>query len=471
MPTSKNIMKHTPKEPAYTRLSFHDRLDIQAMLSSGESFTAIARTLEVSPSTVSREVFRNRISDSSVNWAGRPNVCQIKRDCSHKGLCGRCTERLCKGCKQGCRAYCPDYVKPTCLTLQGAPWTCNACPPEKRRQCRVKRYFYDAKAAQATSETRGCEARSGIDLTYDELSALNALISPLIKQGQSLEQVYLTHGDEIPVTVRTLYTYVELGAIEGICNLDLNSKVQRRSVKTKKRNKQSKAPLGRTYADFSALPVYEQMAATELDTVVGRVGGKALLTMYVRRFEFMFAFLIEDETHSEVMDHLSILAIMIGLHTGSEPVLCEGLDITSRDRDFGDFFQTLLTDNAPCFIGFADIEELGGLAEDGTNKTTLYYCDPYSAYQKGGLERGHRYIREVLPKGTSFDHLTEGDVSLLVSHINSIPRPKLGGKTPYELAAAWLGKDVFGSLGIVLIAPDDVIRKPWLLPAPPNKRK
>ena len=469
MPTHQN-KKHTPKPRKYARLNFRDRLDIQIMLNGGESFTSIAKALEVSVSTVSREVFKNRTGDSSINWAGHVNVCAIKRDCTHKGLCGKCDFKLCKGCRQGCKAYCPDYVKPVCPTLQGAPWTCNACLKTKKRQCRVKRYFYDAKVADNIALNRLVESRSGVDLTFEEREALNNLISPLIKQGQSLEQIYLTHEDEIPVTVRTLYTYVDLGIIEGICNLDLNLKVRRSPSKTKKRNKKSKAPAGHTYSDFIALDTTDQMAAVELDTVKGKVGGAAFFTMYVRRFEFMCIFLIEDETHSEIMDSLATLAALVELCSEHDCFFdTQDDEWVERERTLGDYFSVMLTDNGACFLGFADIEELGGKTEDGTLKTTLYYCDPYSAYQKGGLERGHRYIREVLPKGTSFDHLTQEDVSLLASHINSIPRPKLGGKSPYDLVLAWLGKDVLDAMGIKKILPDDIIRKPWLLPSAPKK--
>jgi hypothetical protein len=65
---------------------------------------------------------------------------------------------------------------------------------------------------------------------------------------------------------------------------------------------------------------------------------------------------------------------------GTGPDEC---DIEVRHRSFGDFFSVMLTDNGSCFLGFADFEELGGEHPDGTRKTTLYYCDPYSSYQKG----------------------------------------------------------------------------------------
>lgn len=46
----------------------------------------------------------------------------------------------------------------------------------------------------------------------------------------------------------------------------------------------------------------------------------------------------------------------------------------------------------------------------------------------------HEYIRYVLPRGKSFSPYTQEDIILLLNHINSTRRSKLGGKTPFELA-------------------------------------
>lgn len=469
MPTKKHHHKDTPRPPEYKRLDYFARCEIQAMLAENKSLTKIAHELEVSPSTVSREVLRNRINDSSLTYAGRAGVCVIKKECGFKGLCKECSDKLCKSCKKGCRAYCAHYVRPHCPTLEGAPWVCNGCSADKRRICRVSRYLYDAKAAQTASTRRLSESRRGVDLSFDELMALDALIAPLIKNGQSIEEVYLTHGNEIPVTVRTIYTYVSDDVLPSLCNANLNRKL-RYSPRLKKRKREPRDIPGRTYADFCALSVAAQVGATEMDTVKGRIGGKALLTLYVRRFDLMFIFLIEDETHDEIMEHLACLAV--AMETAEDPEWEEGPDkegIEVRCLSFGDFFSVILTDNGSCFLGFADIEELGGTYLDGSRKTTVYYCDPYCSFQKGGIERGHEYIREVLPKGTSFDDLTHEDISLLASHINSIPRPSLGSKSPYDLASVWLGEELLHFTGIYRIKPDDIIRKPKLLRPQPNE--
>lgn len=79
---------------------------------------------------------------------------------------------------------------------------------------------------------------------------------------------------------------------------------------------------------------------------------------------------------------------------------------------------------------------------DENHKMNLFYCDPAKSYQKAEIENNHTFIRRILPKGTSFDNLTQEDVNLVMDHINSTPREELNGHTPYELACLLIGSDI-----------------------------
>ena len=83
--------------------------------------------------------------------------------------------------------------------------------------------------------------------------------------------------------------------------------------------------------------------------------------------------------------------------------------------------------------------------------------------QKGGVENVHTMLRMVLPKGTSFEFLTQWDVNRIVDHINSTPRESLKGKTPYELALESFGEDTLKALQLRRIAPDEVNMTPKLI--------
>ena len=56
----------------------------------------------------------------------------------------------------------------------------------------------------------------------------------------------------------------------------------------------------------------------------------------------------------------------------------------------------------------------------------MYYCHPYSSYERGSNENCNRLIRRWLPKGTSFKGLTRRAVKKIQDWINSYPREILG---------------------------------------------
>ena len=119
----------------------------------------------------------------------------------------------------------------------------------------------------------------------------------------------------------------------------------------------------------------------------------------------------------------------------------------------------ILTDRGSEF-GDPDALETG---ITGIQRSSIYYCDPMQSGQKGGLEQAHTMLRMVLPKGTSFEFLTQWDVNLIVNHINSTPRESLGGRTPYSVALKTLGEKVLNAFQLRPIAPDEVNLTPKLI--------
>jgi IS30 family transposase len=100
---------------------------------------------------------------------------------------------------------------------------------------------------------------------------------------------------------------------------------------------------------------------------------------------------------------------------------------------------------------------------EGNKRTQLFYCDPYSSFQKPNVELNHEFIRKILPKGKSLDGFTQADINLMMSHINSYSRAKLGDKSPLEMFGFLYGKDTLDILGLWSIEPNDILLKPSLL--------
>jgi IS30 family transposase len=86
-----------------------------------------------------------------------------------------------------------------------------------------------------------------------------------------------------------------------------------------------------------------------------------------------------------------------------------------------------------------------------------------ASYQKPHIEKNHEYIRYILPKGKSFDQLTQDKVTLMINHINSTCRTSLNRQTPFKLAELLLDESLLETLSLKMIPSDEVHLKPVLL--------
>jgi IS30 family transposase len=122
---------------------------------------------------------------------------------------------------------------------------------------------------------------------------------------------------------------------------------------------------------------------------------------------------------------------------------------------FRELIPILLTDNG---CEFADPESFE-YGMTGSKRTNIYYCEPRMSNQKGRLEKNHEYIRYVIPKGESFDDLTQADVTKMTNHINSTARPGLEGRKPTDIALQCIDPEILEMLGIEPIDGDHVCLK------------
>lgn len=197
--------------------------------------------------------------------------------------------------------------------------------------------------------------------------------------------------------------------------------------------------IGRTYADFKALGLESW---TEMDTVhSSRESKKVILTFFLKREKLFLAFLMNRCTKGAVRMVFDRLEKKLGTY------------------EFLSLFHTLVTDRGS---EFGDPQSLENGIDD-IERTSIYYCDPMRSGQKGGVENVHTMLRMILPKGTSFEFLTQWDMNLIVDHINSTPRESLGGRTPYEVALETFGDSVLKALQLRPIAPDEVNLTPKLI--------
>jgi IS30 family transposase len=195
----------------------------------------------------------------------------------------------------------------------------------------------------------------------------------------------------------------------------------------------------------------------EFDTVIGRIGGKALLTIVLLPSQIFIARLIDKKDQDHVCEQFDWL----------EQVLRK-----NRERQEGQagawwFFSTALTDRGAEMGDFIRLERsvIQQPHPDGEalRRTRVFYADPYSSWQKPHIEKLHTLLRMVLPKKSWFDHLGQKDIDLTCSHINSYSRARLDGATPFEAVPVGFSNKLIRALGQKRIAPDEVNLSPKLL--------
>lgn len=429
-------------------LSLSDRIIIERGINDDLTFATIARILDRSPSSISREIKRYRVFIKS-NRAFNGNDCTKRPTCLHNKLCADaprqgCWLSRCKTCPDyKCYEICPDYESPDCVKLDKPPYVCTGC--DKQKRCKKNHAYYSAQRANSAHQRTVRDAHKGIRMSPEELQSLGELIEPLIKKGQSLNHICVTHQDEISVSEKTLYNYIDACAFK-VRNIDLPKKVVYRHRKQQKvlTKYEYKYRQGRTYEDFKAFMAENPgLSVTELDTVKGvrHGGGKVLLTMSITSSNFMPIFLIPNCTQSSVLAVFDYLTDLLGVDT------------------FRKLFPVFLTDNG---VEFKDPESLE-YTKNGYPRTKVFYCDPQASWQKPHVEKNHTLIRRVIPKSTNLNSFTKEQIHLLTRHINSYYREEYGNKTPFELMVTKEQKKLLSALELTPIPPDEVLLTPQLI--------
>jgi IS30 family transposase len=122
-------------------------------------------------------------------------------------------------------------------------------------------------------------------------------------------------------------------------------------------------------------------------------------------------------------------------------------------NNFKKLFEVILTDNG---WEFSKPESIEFNLDTGEKISNVFYTDPYSSWQKGGIERNHEFIRYIIPKGITFDNLTKKNVIDMMNHINNVQRKSLEYQTPYTTFTKKYGEDISKQLHLQRIKKDEV---------------
>lgn len=419
---------------SFSHLTLDERRIILTGITNGSSKTAIAQTIGKDKSTVGKEIRLHRFLS---------HKCSLPLECSAYRKCpfGR-----------SCTSDCPEFLPFRCSRRDRSPGACNGC--SNWSHCRFNKYTYSPEDAQFDYRSTLVDSRQGVNLTSSQARNMALIIGPLLKQGLSPYRILEIHP-ELGISEKTLYNYIESDVfheVAGITVMDLRRQVSRKISKKKARGYKKRADnkhlLGRTYKDYlNYMAENPDVFVTQMDTVYNdETNGPFIQTFKFLCAGILFAIRHDTKTAEAMKSGVDLLESILGPDV------------------FRKYVHVLVTDRGSEFSAADGMET----SSDGSHRTRVFYCDPLNSGQKGSLENKHIELRYILPKGTDLNAigLTDQDaLNLALSHVNSSPVEKLGGKSPLELAD-FMYHDLYEKLaafGIRQIDKDKIVLKPYLL--------
>mgnify|MGYP002621269281 CR=1 FL=1 len=413
-------------------LTLDERKIIQTGIENRCKKVDIARTIGKDATTVAKEI-RNHRELKPRNLFNYPSLCIHMKECG------------------GCRHKCKRYEEPICKKRDRSPGACNKCPNISR--CHLDKYFYYATHANEEYKKDLVDFREGVNLTIKEAKELASILKPLLDQGQSLYQIKSSHK-EIKQSIKTLYTYIETGVFKeyGINNFSLKEQVNRKQFNNKyKKRKEPVNYEGHKYIDYLKFRNDNpEVPVVEMDTVLNSLSGPYIQTFEFEKTGIMIGFIHQEKTSESMSKTLDKLEKKLG-----HDLYCE-------------LFSLILTDRG---VEFEKIDLFQFNNDTGELRSNIFYCDAYKSSQKPHVENTHNYVRDIIPNEIDLSNITQENLDLVFSHINSTPRKIYKGKTPFEMFEFLYsteenpkrGKEILNKLNIKEIKRDEVILKPYLI--------
>lgn len=383
----------------YNHLSDSKRNNIALFLNDGKSIGYIAEKLNVTKSTVQREIIRNR---------------RKIEDKMHFGKC--------------------PLLKHKCSV-------CNAC--KMRHKCMLVQYIYHDDGAIRSASIRKHTANSGPRIPLADFLKIDDELYDLVsKKGHSVEAAWQCSEVLQMVSSLTLRRWIYNGHTKTlVIHLRRKKTYQNKGKYDYSKEKISlnykRMPL-RTIEDYMRfMKEHPDSAVIQTDSVEGKTTDRlAVLTVFHAESKLQVGYLYNrsnssNEVYGFLRKHTRLL-----------------LDSIKGDRPI-----VFVTDNG---VEFASISRL----EKMSPRVKVFFARPYCSTDKAGCERNHEFYRYVCPKGYSFDKFTQETVNGVFSNINSYIRESLKWKSPCQIVTETLGDAFLKGTGLTMISPKDVVLRP-----------
>lgn len=251
--------------------------------------------------------------------------------------------------------------------------------------------------------------------SYVEHKIIDDKYSPAAVLGD-IESKCLKFRTNICVT--TLYSYIDKGVFRYLTNKDLP--VKRNQRKSVYRRVKFVKPCRGISIEKRPAEIADRttFGHWEMDCVVGKKGTKKALLVFTERYTRQeIVILINDKTSNSVVKAIDKIERQLG------------------SKKFKSLFRSITVDNGCEFQDFKGIERS---VFTKAKRTHVYFCHPYSSYERGSNENANKLIRRHYPKGTSFDSLKQSDVDKIQDWINNYPRKILSWSSSNDIFEACL---------------------------------
>ncbi len=373
--------KRPGKRKAFHHFTSNERSSLLVYLMQGMSVAAIAKRMRKDPSSIYRELIRGSQAKEGDGY-------QYGKRCS---LLGK------------------EY------------YICNQCPKHEKG-CRRDKIYYNVNAADREAHDRRHQSNIGSKIGTETFWMIEEVVLNGVMKGQSLEHLWHTRPEIQVVSCTTIRRWIMRGLMKvKAIHLRRVKRFKKSYNYSKKRPNlamNARIRAGRLMQDYlEFVKEHPDHILIQTDSVEGKKSDKRrLLTVMFVKTSVQLSFLY-TVANSSYEVHSLLLPLMS--------------DVRGRNT----LPIVILTDNGP---EFSDITAL----EEEVSDLHVFFADPYQSSDKAECERNHELIRYVLPKGYSFDGLTQEDVHRIMENINSYARSSIQWKKPVEIFRQALGDEL-----------------------------
>ena len=372
----------------WKHLTFEQRKVISNGISHNYKLKEIAESLGFDPTSISKEVKRNR------------EAITISKDVSN------------------------------CKKVNRWPYVCGYCPKKYNNQCVFTKYKYDAQKAQNKADANLINSRKGIDIDSETFNELDKIVKDGVDNKKSIYQIAIENKNTIDKSVTTLYRYINNGYLTTK-RTDLPYAVTYKKRKHNKKYEYSENNkidrTGHTYIDYLAyLHQNPGIYVWQLDFLgTIKTDNNNILSFVLPNMQFILLDLIKNPNQEKVVKFFDNLEERIGTNA------------------FIELIPVILTDRDP---SFTDIDGICFSKITGEERCKLFFCNAYVSNQKPNVENINKQLRLYFPKGKTIDNYSKQDIKKINQALLNRPLKSLDNFTPKDAFIRVFDEELFNKL-------------------------